>query len=277
MTKATLLITALTSLIVLSAPSTAAILTAANLAPNDLVITEYLADPVGVSDTAGEYFEIFNRTSSDIDLTSLIIRDDGSNSFTISALTLAAGSFAVFSNSDGSALGFTPDYVYGGSMSLTNTDDEIGVYLPDNTLISKVAYTDGDFFGDGLAHELDQLDSAIASVLYGPTAGSDFIAAANALQLGNFGSPGFAGGTRIASAVVPLPGAVWMFSSALSILCWIRRRTAARPGHVETSYADTPRKPSDDAHPSPISPAGHCFTDDRNWADYAGRALPRCI
>ena len=97
------------------------------------------------------------------------------------------------------------------------------------------------------------------------------------VQLGNFGSPGFAGGTRIASAVVPLPGAVWMFSSALSILCWIRRRTAARPGHVETSYADTPRKPSDDAHPSPISPAGHCFTDDRNWADCAGRALPRCI
>ena len=119
------------------------------ITPNSLVITEYMADPIGVSDSEGEYFEIFNATSSDIDLSDLIIRDDGSNSFTVSGLLIAAGSFSVFSNFDGVSLGFTPDYIYSGSMSLTNTDDEIGLFRPDDMLINKVAYSDGDFFGDG--------------------------------------------------------------------------------------------------------------------------------
>jgi len=202
----------------------AAPVTTADLLPNDLIITEYLANPVGVSDADGEYFEIFNATANPIDLGGLVIRDDGSNSFTITALTLPALSFAVFSSSDGTSLGILPDYIYGGSMALTNTADEIGLYRPDGMAIHKLIYDDGDFFGAGVAHELDVLDLTTPAVVIGPVSGMDWIAATAMLPFGNFGSPGFAGNTTIDLAAVPLPASVWLFASALSMLGWARRK-----------------------------------------------------
>ena len=99
------LISSLAALASFHVTSSAAILSAAAITPNSLVITEYMADPIGVSDSEGEYFEIYNTTSFDIDLNDLIVKDDGSNSFTITGLTIGAGAFAIFSNFDGVALG----------------------------------------------------------------------------------------------------------------------------------------------------------------------------
>jgi hypothetical protein len=219
-----LLLLTLLSLSLIGARAPAATLTVSDLAPNNLVITEYLANPVGVSDADGEYFEIFNATSATIDLDGLIVRDDGSNSFTVTALSIGPLSFAVFSGADGTALGLTPDFVYGGGMSLTNGDDEIGLFRPDDTLINKVAYTDGDQFGAGIAHELGLLNAATPALTVGPTAGMDFVAATAMLPVGNFGSPGAPGNTRVELAAVPLPAGAWMFLSALSALGWVRRR-----------------------------------------------------
>jgi hypothetical protein len=238
MTRFTIYLSVLFSLPILSTTVGAAILTVAELAPNDLIITEYLADPVGVSDSLGEYFEIFNTTASEVDLTGLAVRDDGSNAFTVSGATIGVGSFAIFSSSDGMSLGLTPDYVYGSSMSLTNTDDEIGLFRPDDMLINRVAYTDGDFFGDGIAHELVSLDPTLSNMLSGPASGSDFAAATLGLPLGNFGSPGFAGGTSIGTPTVPIPASVWMFGSALSILGWIRRKIPGRTGEPNAKLPD---------------------------------------
>jgi hypothetical protein len=206
----------------------AAILTANELAPNSLVITEYLANPIGVSDSQAEYFEIFNTTGSDIELADVVVRDDGSNEFTVSGLLIRAFAFAVFGNSDSAALGFAPDYVYGG-MSLTNTDDEISLFRPDGDLIHKLAYTDGDFFGAGVAHELAALTANTPTFLMGPLIGEFFIRSTGALALGNFGSPGTAGRTSIdldpgTPPAVPVPASLWMFASGLSILGWVRRK-----------------------------------------------------
>jgi hypothetical protein len=134
----------------------------------------------------------------------------------------------VFSSSDGSALGIVPDYVYGGGMALTNTDDEIGLYRPDGTAIHQLIYADGDFFGAGIAHELAVLSPATPAILTGPTSGPDFIAATAMLPLNNAGSPGFAGNTTIDLATVPIPASIWMFGSALSMLGWARRKALAK-------------------------------------------------
>jgi hypothetical protein len=221
-------------LLTATAPTIAATLSVADLTANDLVVTEYLANPVGVSDTSGEYFEVYNRTLDDIDLTGLIVRDDGSNTFTVSSLPvssligssllLPAGGFAVFANSDGVALGLSPAYMYGSTMALTNSADEIGLYRPDDTLINKVMYSDGDSFGAGIAHELDVISASLPSVTGGPTLGSDFIAATAILNLGNFGSPGAAGNTRLEAPAVPLPAGAWLLSSALALLAGRRKR-----------------------------------------------------
>lgn len=201
----------------------AASLIASELQSNDLVITEYLANPVGVSDADGEYFEIFNTTATTINLAGVIVRDDGSNEFTLGGLTIAPLSFAVLSSADGAGLGITPDFVYGSGMALTNTDDEIALYRPDDMLIHKTLYDDGDFFGAGIAHELASLDLLTPGITSGPLSGSDFVAATNALNNGNFGSPGIAGNTVINLPVVPLPPAAWLFGGALSALAWTRR------------------------------------------------------
>ena len=215
----------------------AATLTVADLAPNNLIITEYLANPVGISDSAGEYFEIFNTTDNPIELDGLVIRDDGSNSFTVNTLMLAAKSFAVFSSSDGMSLGITPDYIYGNGMALTNTDDEIGLYQPDGTAIHQLSYDDGDNFGAGIAHELDVLDWMTPSIVIGPASGTDFIAATAMLPFENFGSPGFAGNTYIDLATVPLPAGVWLFGSALGMLGWARRKALKTGASNDALYS----------------------------------------
>jgi len=231
MAKWLIFVSFLAAAVSVSTRTVAATLSVADLASNDLVITEYLANPVGVADADGEYFEIFNATASNVDLDGLVIRDDGSNSFTVTALTIAANAFAVFSSSDGSALGIVPDYVYGGSMALTNTDDEIGLYRQDGTAIHQLIYDDGDFFGTGIAHELALLSPATPAILTGPAAGTGFIAATAMLPFDNAGSPGFAGNTTIDLATVPVPASIWMFGSALSMLGWARRK-AGKTAHM---------------------------------------------
>lgn len=204
----------------------AADLSLMDLGPGDLLVTEYLADPVGVADADGEYFEIFNSRSGSVDLTGLVVRDAGSNEFTVSELTIAGRGLAVFSGSDGSALGITPDYVYGGAMSLTNTDDEILLIGANGVPLFRAEYGDGDAFGDGISHELAFIGINQAAA-FGPGLGDDYIAASNALPNGNFGSPGTLGNSLPA---VPLPPAAWLFGSALVLLWETRRRCAAAPG-----------------------------------------------
>jgi hypothetical protein len=114
--------------------------------------------------------------------------------------------------------------MYGGSMTLTNTADEIGLYRQDGMAIHQLIYTDGDFFGAGIAHELDVLNWTTPAVVNGPASGADFIAASALLPFNNNGSPGLAGNTTINLAAVPLPASVWMFGSTLGMLCWLRHK-----------------------------------------------------
>jgi hypothetical protein len=209
--------------------TTAATLTLAELAPGDIIITEFLANPIGVADSEGEYFEVLNRRNETVDLTGMIVRDDGSNSFSIDGLTVAPGTFAVLGNGDGSLLGITIDYRYGAAMSLGNGADEIVLVGNADQSLFRLAYVDGDGFGAGVAGE-------IAEPLPGLTSASDvdYTAATDSLPLGNFGSPGTAGNTRL--PVVPLPpAAVLMLGGLGSLVAFARRRSADRSSQVTTA------------------------------------------
>ena len=93
-------------------------LSQAAIATGDLLITEMMANPAVVSDTNGEWFEIFNTTSNPIDLNGLQLKDNGSNLHTINPmmpLWIHPGDYFVLGRNGDSTVngGYVADYVYG--------------------------------------------------------------------------------------------------------------------------------------------------------------------
>jgi len=98
-----------------------------DLVAGDLVISEFMANPTAVADSAGEWFEVYNASGCEADLDGLLVYDDGSNSFTISgSLTVADGEHLVLGlNADSTTNGgVSVDYEYSG-FTIANTSDEI--------------------------------------------------------------------------------------------------------------------------------------------------------
>ncbi|ACF14824.1 hypothetical protein Ctha_2374 [Chloroherpeton thalassium ATCC 35110] len=170
--------------------------------PGDLIITEFMADPAGTSDTDGEYVELYNTTSSDIDISGWAIKDTSSNNHTIDAangLTIVpAGGFLVLGKSD--SLYNHRDYEVTSSFSLGNTADQIVLENGSGEVICRIDYTDGDKFGSGVAHELNH----VANHLSGVTNDSDYVAATDSLFGSDKGSPGAAGNTIITGSEASL-------------------------------------------------------------------------
>ena len=128
---------------------------ASNLLAGDLVITEILANPSG-ADEGNEYFEIFNPSTSPVDLTGLALiasRDDGMNENThvMRSTTIAAGQYFVI----GGVLDeFKPSYVdYGAANDLTlrNSKGRLALQCQGN-LVDEVTYESAP---DGASLELN--------------------------------------------------------------------------------------------------------------------------
>ena len=65
--------------------------------PGDLVVSEVMPNPTAVTDAAGEWFEIHNPTTTTFELMGLVVRDDGSNIFTVDqSLIIQPGAFLAF-------------------------------------------------------------------------------------------------------------------------------------------------------------------------------------
>lgn len=91
--------------------------------PGDLVITEIMPNPDAVSDSNGEFFEVYNTTSMPIEMQGFIIKDDGSDSHQIaSSVIVPAGGYSVFVNNLDQATngGIVGDYQYSGFLATTD-------------------------------------------------------------------------------------------------------------------------------------------------------------
>ncbi len=112
--------------------------------PGSVIITEIMQNPADVSDTNGEWFELYNTTDQDIDINSWTIRDTSSDEHVIDnggPLIIAAKGFLVLGrNGDSSANGrYHCDYDYSG-FTLGNKDDEI-ILLAGTVEIDRVEYS----------------------------------------------------------------------------------------------------------------------------------------
>ena len=115
-------------------------------APGDVIITEFLANPVSGSDDGKEWIEVFNTTNADVDLTGWTLSDNEDDVHTIGGdapvLVPSKGHLVLGESADPSANGGAPvDYAYGGSFTLGNNADEI-VLLQGDTVIHSVGYGD---------------------------------------------------------------------------------------------------------------------------------------
>ena len=180
---------------------------------SDLLISEVMVNPAALSDTQGEWFELYNPTAAEINLRALTLGDDGSNSHRIeSDLLILPGQYLTLARYLDP--GFVPDYVY-DDFTLSNSGDEI-VYSDGAAELLRLEYGSG-FAVAGQSRELAGLpmieanyDLTLASLGYG---------------YGDIGTPGTISHTPPELSTVPLPPAVWLFVSGLLALFSLSSRT----------------------------------------------------
>jgi len=119
------------------------------IGPGTIVITEIMANPNGVSDTNGEWFEVTNNTGATIDLNGWFLSssDDGTHQIDAGGpLNIAAGGYLVFGLNGVTAEngGVTVDYVYTG-LTLGNSSDDIALQNPSAEVIDVVVYDATNF------------------------------------------------------------------------------------------------------------------------------------
>jgi hypothetical protein len=117
-----------------------------------VIVTEFMANPEALADSSGEYFELYNTSSTeDYELNGCVVEDLGQDAHTIDAmggsLVIPAGGYITLAISD--LPGFTPDYNYGGGWFLSNGGDEIQLSCG-GTVIDTVDYDAGpNWAGNG--------------------------------------------------------------------------------------------------------------------------------
>ena len=160
----------------------------------DLLITEIMYNPLALSDSEGEWIEVYNNSKKNINLKGLVLRRGSASSFhqISSDVNLAAGTYAVLGRT--SAATDNVRYVY-GSLALTNTGDELiintyGTNGLDGTVICSVDYSTEGFLTNLDGKSL-QLDPSVKNV-EDAKIGTNWCASTLTYSTGDYGTPGLA-------------------------------------------------------------------------------------
>ena len=155
-----------------------------------LVINEIMNNPVNVTDSYGEWFEMTNTGTDTIDLNGLTLKDDGGDQHTISqmgGLLLEPGEFVVLGVNDNPAEngGVNVDYVY-SNFALGNGWDEIIFEHPTGAILDEVWYDNGASFPDPSGGSMMLIDPYSDNSL-----GVNWTTSEVPFGDGDFGTPGF--------------------------------------------------------------------------------------
>ena len=155
-----------------------------------LVINEIMNNPVNVTDSYGEWFEMTNTGTDTIDLNGLTLKDDGGDQHTISqmgGLLLEPGEFVVLGVNDNPAEngGVNVDYVY-SNFALGNGWDEIIFEHPTGVILDEVWYDNGASFPDPSGGSMMLIDPYSDNSL-----GVNWTTSEVPFGDGDFGTPGF--------------------------------------------------------------------------------------
>jgi hypothetical protein len=160
----------------------------------DLLITEIMYDPSVLSDTEGEWFEIFNNSGREVNLQNLVLGRDDANSHTITdSIVLLPGEYFVFARSV-TATDASNSYIYGSAILLPNTGAVLSIYneatgTGPGALIFSVNYGGANFpDGTGVSISLNPgMFSASEAIL-----GTSWCLSTSVYNTGDSGTPGVA-------------------------------------------------------------------------------------
>lgn len=162
----------------------------ANLLPGDLVITEVMPNPEG-ADSGKEWFEVYNATSSTIDLRGVTLvysRADGTSRKThvIESASIDAGEYMVFGGIIEVAMPAYMDYAYGDDLgSLTNTGGRLAIEC-NTTVVDDIVYLEGAS-GVSLSYDGRLVPDAIGNDTI-----TDWCDSESEYEVDNLGTPGAA-------------------------------------------------------------------------------------
>lgn len=127
--------------------------------PYQIIITEVMVNPTAVSDSYGEWFELFNADSVAISTLDWQLMDNGSDEHSVSALSINPGEYIVCGrNNDSSANGgYNADYVY-SNFQLANSEDEIILIDEAGRVVDEVAYNSTFPFSSGASMYLKNVN-----------------------------------------------------------------------------------------------------------------------
>lgn len=128
-----------------------------------LVITELMIDPKSVSDSDGEWVELYNPSDSEVDVSGAVLKDNGQDSHTIPSLKLPSKSYIVLCRSNDTNMngGVNCQYEY-EKFSLANEEDEVIVEKNGQTL-AQFSYNNSFPVKPGKSMELASLSSTSSS------------------------------------------------------------------------------------------------------------------
>ena len=131
-------------------------------ADENIIVTEIMQNPSAVSDSYGEWFEIYNADAESYDLRNWTIRDNGSDIHVITGkfpVTIESGQYFVLGRNGDYSLngGVEVDYDYSG-ITLGNSDDEIIILNGEGLEVCRVEYDGGPEFPDPTGASMALLD-----------------------------------------------------------------------------------------------------------------------
>jgi hypothetical protein len=156
-----------------------------------VVITEIHRDPAAVTDSVGEWIELYNAGDDPIDVSGWTLRDDGSDAHLVSPdqpLVIAAHDYLVLGRERSTALngGAPVDYSYGLDVILYNSADELSVLDADLVPVDRVTWSAADAFPATAGATMSLRDTSLDNAAW-----SNWCSAVTPYgSLGELGTPG---------------------------------------------------------------------------------------
>jgi len=140
-----------------------------------IVISEVMPNPASVSDSYGEWFELYNSGDTTINLSNWLIKSGENEEHIISgdvSLFIDPDQYIVFGKNDNVSIngGLVIDYQY-SNISFSNNNDELLIINQNGEIVDEVHYTNDWPFGSGIAMEIhdSESDNGISSNWFSST------------------------------------------------------------------------------------------------------------